>query len=72
MRTTYIKTRTRWDRIAAALAVGALLGVLLCWGVIIATDQPEALPPCATEDSTGCYWDADTMGNGEGHSFVAP
>ena len=29
------------------------------------------LPPCATEDSTLCYWDADTMGNGEGHSYIA-
>lgn len=26
--------------------------------------------PCPTEDSTGCYWDADTMGNGHGNSFV--
>lgn len=29
------------------------------------------LPPCATEDSAWCKWDASTMGNGTGHSFIA-
>lgn len=29
-----------------------------------------AYTPCATEDSTNCYWDADLAGNGEGRSFV--
>lgn len=28
------------------------------------------LPPCAAEDSSGCYWDAAARGNGEGTSFV--
>ncbi len=28
-------------------------------------------PPCATEDSNGCYWDAAARGNGEGISFIA-
>lgn len=27
--------------------------------------------PCATEDSTACYWDASQRGNGTGHSFIA-
>lgn len=27
-------------------------------------------PPCATEDSLNCVWDASTMGNGTGSSFV--
>lgn len=27
--------------------------------------------PCATEDSTWCYWDAQTRGNGQGQSFIA-
>jgi hypothetical protein len=27
-------------------------------------------PPCLTEDSTWCYWDASTQGNGQGVSFV--
>ncbi len=26
--------------------------------------------PCATEDAENCYWDAATMGNGIGDSFV--
>lgn len=29
-----------------------------------------ALPPCVTEDSRNCYWNARTMGNGGGKSFV--
>lgn len=28
------------------------------------------LPPCESEDSINCYWDAQTMGNGQGSSFV--
>lgn len=31
----------------------------------------EELPPCKTEDSTECFWDAQTMGNGTGQSFIA-
>jgi hypothetical protein len=30
----------------------------------------EPLPPCPTEDSSDCYWDAATMGNGQGRSFI--
>src|SRR5690606_5775966 len=34
-------------------------------------DREALVPPCATEDAPGpCYWDADTMGNGEGKSFT--
>lgn len=29
------------------------------------------LPPCPTEDSDDCYWDAARMGNGQGTSFVS-
>lgn len=32
--------------------------------------QLPMLPPCETEDSNNCYWDADTMGNGEGHDSI--
>lgn len=28
------------------------------------------LPACKYEDSVGCYWNAATMGNGDGRSFV--
>lgn len=38
----------------------------------IGTGPGGTLPPCPTEDSTGCYWDADTMGNGLGHDVVTP
>lgn len=27
------------------------------------------LPPCASEDSNQCYWDAPNRGNGKGRSF---
>lgn len=30
---------------------------------------PVALPPCESEDSVSCYWDASTRGNGQGRSF---
>ena len=26
--------------------------------------------PCPAEDSTDCYWNAQTRGNGHGHSFI--
>lgn len=68
---------------AIAVATGAVitLGSLVA-GQARATDsgysihhtQPMAVPrwmtrPCAEEDSVNCYWDAQTMGNGRGHSF---
>lgn len=28
------------------------------------------LPPCATEDSDDCYWDASSRDNGLGQSFT--
>ncbi len=28
------------------------------------------LDPCPTEDSTNCYWDAQTAGNSTGQSFI--
>lgn len=28
------------------------------------------LDPCPTEDSTNCYYDAQTAGNGQGQSFI--
>jgi hypothetical protein len=70
--------RVRWDRIAWALAVGILFALLTLWALEIASlqasertvNEQSTLPPCPTEDSTGCYWDADTMGNGRGHDVV--
>jgi hypothetical protein len=34
------------------------------------TCHGEPVPPCAEEDSTDCYWDAASRGNGIGRSFV--
>ncbi|QNL30071.1 hypothetical protein SEA_CASEND_104 [Microbacterium phage Casend] len=30
----------------------------------------DSLPPCLTEDSDNCVWDASEQGNGEGHDVV--
>lgn len=38
--------------------------------VEVPVPSAETLPPCAMEDSDNCYWDAATMGNGTGESFV--
>ena len=32
----------------------------------------DALVPCISEDSIGCYWDASARGNGTGQDFVSP
>lgn len=37
---------------------------------IVALILALMMPPCPTEDSSGCYWDAAANGNGEGISFV--
>lgn len=35
------------------------------------TDTTMKYEPCAEEDqTTPCYWDASTRGNGEGRSFI--
>lgn len=34
-----------------------------------ASADPRDLPPCATEDSVSCFWDAANRGNGIGQSF---
>jgi hypothetical protein len=33
-------------------------------------NEDPALPACEYEDSDNCYWDASSVGNGEGISFV--
>jgi hypothetical protein len=50
------------------LAFGAVLTAVV-WATPLPDDSTE-LPPCVTEDSVSCYWDADTMGNGRGRSFT--
>jgi hypothetical protein len=54
------------------LVLVAVIG--LQWSVIGATIGTAVgiySTPCATEDSTNCRWDAETMGNGTGRSFIA-
>jgi hypothetical protein len=52
----------------------AILAGLLLFG--LTSDQQaggwaRGYVPCATEDSPGpCYWDASTMGNEHGRSFL--
>lgn len=53
--------------IAGTAIVGIAAGIT---GTALLTPTPEpTTPACATEDATGCYWDADTMGNNAGQSF---
>lgn len=51
---------------AGAILIAAILGV-----VVAAVPHLSSLPPCETEDSVNCYWDADTMGNGRGKSYTS-
>lgn len=51
-------------RLRTALCA-AILGTLA--GVVL---SPSPLPPCPTEDSVGCHWDAERQGNGQGRSFI--
>jgi hypothetical protein len=42
----------------------------ICHGEPIPNHPTITLIPCPTEDSADCYWNAATMGNGQGRSFV--
>lgn len=55
--------------IAYTFAILAVCAVLFISGMVSGNEAPQ-LPPCQTEDSDNCYWDADTMGNGTGKSFT--
>lgn len=47
------------------------MGMAVLFSFLVFTPEPsEDLPPCKYEDSQHCYWDADTMGNGQGHDVV--
>lgn len=72
------------NKYALTAIAGAAAGITLagCLGFALAgSNQPEEpkvdtpaveieLPPCPTEDSEGCYWDAKTMGNKQGTDVV--
>ena len=66
-----MRIKIRWDNIIIGLVIGAMSAGMGIWGASIAFDRAEhRLPACQTEDSDNCYWDADTMGNGQGHDSV--
>jgi hypothetical protein len=52
--------------------VGFVIGCAITFGIMAPALTVPGLPPCVTEDSTGCYWDAETQGNGTGHDVVTP
>lgn len=54
------------------LPARAVVALLVLTAAITALVWPStpALPPCPTEDSVSCYWDATTMGNGQGRSYT--
>lgn len=68
--------------LAAMVAAAFVLGAVMVAVMEPPTHMPAApgpmptrageLEPCPTEDSTNCYWDATTQGNGAGTSFEAP
>lgn len=43
-------------------------GLMLLVGWMVSPNRE--LPPCPTEDSVNCQWDAEQQGNGEGRSFT--
>lgn len=56
-----------WLKAVYAVVAGIVAIVALSLTLGPASDS---LPPCKSEDSTSCYWDADTMGNRTGHDVV--
>lgn len=50
----------------------AVVALFVLAAGVLALTMPSvpALPPCPTEDSTACYWDAQQHGNGDGRSFT--
>lgn len=53
----------------------ALCVLALCVPASATTAPADPLPwwtdrPCPLEDSVNCVWDADSSGNGAGHSFI--
>lgn len=50
------------------MVFSAVLLAALAAAIFRAATGP-ALPPCQTEDSVSCHWQADSQGNGQGRSF---
>ena len=51
--------------IACTITVTAISATILGAVYLFST-----MPPCATEDSTFCHWNAQTQGNGHGNSII--
>jgi hypothetical protein len=60
--------------IIAAFSLTTSLAVLAVASTLVTFAPPQRLsvlvPACPTEDSTNCYWDADSRGNGVGQDFM--
>ena len=56
------------NTLTKTLALATIAAFIAVTGTACVT---PSIPPCTTEDAQGpCYWDAATMGNGIGQSFV--
>ncbi len=58
-----------WLSITAVIIAGMTLWFFNTAADSYGLNQSTNLPPCVTEDSDNCFWDA-ARGNGEGLSFV--
>jgi hypothetical protein len=57
--------------VVRSLAAAVMLMVTLATTLVAPPAQASGWPPCPTEDSVGCVWDAQRQGNGLGVSFIA-
>lgn len=57
-------------RIPARAVVALLILCAVLLALLWPTSGTPALPPCPTEDSVSCSWDAQQQGNGIGRSFT--
>lgn len=55
----------------AVYAVLFTLFAIIVVSLLFGTPAGDVLKPCKSEsDTSACYWDADTQGNGKGRDFV--
>lgn len=60
-------SRKMTSLIGGTILTSLVVGIAM--GVAFGSRNPTNVP-CATEDSNGCYWDGETMGSGNGRSFI--
>ena len=65
-----LKRVVKWS----AIALVSLFALMLALGFTLQAcgyqGADKSLPACQFEDSQHCYWDADTMGNGQGRDVI--